>query len=115
MHGLKRDRADVRYRAYLETKDVTDENGKLTGEKIRIYADPRPIYGSVSTSGNEVSQQIFGTSLDYDYAIISHEKNLSVKEDDLIFIEEKTCRIRKISKSPNVTAIAVREVSVDGP
>lgn len=114
MRGLKRNEQAITYRPYLKTVEQRNAQGNLTGGKIRTYGEHIPITGSVSAAGSWVSQRIFGTSLDYDYTILSHESDLGVKEDDLIYIGGKSCVIRKIAPSLNVTAIAVRQVAIDG-
>lgn len=115
MRGLKRNEADIRHRPFLRNEDARDENGLLTGEKVKLYGDSAPIRGSVSDASGQVSQQLFGTSQDYDYVILSHEKDLVVKEDDLILLGDVTCVVKRISPSLNVLAIAVRQVNADGP
>lgn len=115
MRGLKRNEGDIRFIPFLGNEDEVDANGLLTGAKVKRYGPCEKITGSVSDASGQVSQQIFGSALEYDYLILSHDKGLAVKEDDLIVLGDRTCVVKRISPSLNVLAIAVRQVDVDGP
>ena len=114
MRGLKRNETPVYYRRYIGMEDARDDYGHLTGEKVLSYADPVPISASVSPASGRVSEQLFGTSLDYDYTILSHDKELPVHEEDLILLGGCSCAVSRIAKSLNVLAIAVKRVNADG-
>lgn len=114
MRGLRRNQFPLAYRALLSVEDVRDEHGRLTGRKKPNYAPDIPMTGSVSTAGSYVSRQMFGTSEDYEYVVISHDVDLLVKEDDLIIYESKPHVIRRIARSLNVVAYAIRRVNIDG-
>lgn len=115
MRGLKRNETAISYRPYTGETDTVDENGLLTGGKTVIYGDPAPIRGSVSGASGRVGLELFGTSLEYDYVIVSHDKDLPVKEEDLILLDDATCVIERVRRTLNVTAIAVRQVTTDAP
>lgn len=111
MRGLKRNEGAVSYCSYLGDEDVRDEHGRLTGEKRATYADPAPVAGSVSKAGGWVHDQLFGLSIEYDHVILTHDKNLLIKEEDLIHYKGSVYVVRRIAETLNVTAIAVRRVS----
>ena len=115
MRGLKRNETPVYYRRYIGTEDAKDDYGHLTGEKVLSYADPVSISASVSPASGRVSEQLFGTSLDYDYTILSHDKELPIHEEDLILLGSVTCAVSRIARSLNVLVIAVKRVNADGP
>ena len=115
MRGLKRNETDIRYRPFLGKEDARNENGLLTGEKVKLYGPAAPISASVSPASGRVSEQLFGTSLDYDYTILSHDKELPVHEEDLILLGGVTCTVSRIARSLNVLAIAAKRVNADGP
>jgi len=114
MRGLRRNQVPLEYRVFLSTEDVRDDSGKLTGQKKLNYAPATPMSGSVSPAGSYVSRQMFGTSEDYEYAVVSHDMSLPIKEDDLIIYEGKPHVIRRIAHSLNVRAYAIRRVNING-
>lgn len=114
MRGLKRNETPVYYRRYIGLEDARDEQGRLTGEKVRSFSDSAPISASVSRASGRVSEELFGTSLDYDYTILSHDTALPIREEDLILLEGATCAVSRIARSLNVLAIAAKRVNADG-
>ena len=115
MRGLKRNETPVYYRRYIGTEDAKDDYGHLTGEKVLSYADPVSISASVSPASGRVSEQLFGTSLDYDYTILSHDKEPPIREEDLILLGSSVCTVKRIARSLNVLAIAVKRVNANEP
>ena len=88
------------------------------------YGEPVTVYGNISPATGRVASEIFGAEVDYDKAIILDDPNLPIDEHSILFIDkgyeidEDTgvplydYVVKRIAKSLNYTAIAVKRVSV---
>lgn len=122
---LARDKSPIAVCHYLGLVDITDEEGFFTGEKAIQYSAPVRMRANVSKAGGETAVEMLGTVIDYDKVILL-ENSLAedIKETDVFFLDKEyevdssqtplyDYRIKRIAKTPNITAIAVLKVRND--
>lgn len=88
------------------------------------YGEPVTAYGNISPATGRVSSEMFGAEIDYDKVIILEDPNLPIDEHSILFIDkayetdEETgvplydYVVKRIAKSLNHTAVAVKRVNV---
>jgi hypothetical protein len=85
MRGLEINKVYVYYAMYGGIEDIKDPDGNSTGETRKSYGLPVKIRIRVSPNKGEVSAQYFGSSLDYDSAMVTNE-NLPIDEYSILWI-----------------------------
>ena len=87
MRLLERSKKKIYYKTYVETKEIVDENGYLTGEKEDIYSDFKEEKVSISVTKSQDSFEPFGTSLVYDHTMYSDNLNCEIDEHSILWID----------------------------
>lgn len=115
MRDLKRNQQQIWY-SLLNISAGEDEWGNT--EDIKTYGEPVAIKVSVSANKGEVSQQAFGTELDYDREIVTHDMSCPIDEYSHLWIDvEDTADthnyvVKAVSKSLNCIRYAIKKVNV---
>lgn len=124
------------YYALLDTvEEVKDEYGNMTGEKNLIYKNPVRDRANISADIGETSVRLFGDKVDYDKVMEIKVGKLPIDEYSILWIDTEPLldengalvidgegkvvtphdfEVRKVGKSLNVTAFALRKVDVGG-
>lgn len=120
MRTLERNKQIVWYSNKSKDNPVIDEYGNETGEYILAYSGPKSICLSVSTPTGEISTNPFGNFSDYDKVLLTDSIEMEVSESTVFWVDNLDTEkphdyeVKKIAKSLNYLAIAVKKVSVSG-
>lgn len=107
----------VHYARYEGTSITTDEWGNETGESVN-HEDPVPLYVNVSAAKNAEFADVFGINIDYDRVLILPVRNFDIDEHSVLWIDANPATepfdyiVRRVSRSVNATAVAVKRVDV---
>lgn len=135
MKALKRNKRSFWYAVYMGVVDVTDEQGRLTGEKRISYSAPKLAHGNISASSGStinratanVVQRPYGETVDYDRVIVMDDLGLVINEASVVWIDPPTKPklnvdgtfntpyeyiITRIARTLNVLSLTLREVTV---
>ncbi len=115
MRSLRRNQQTVWY-SLLNVSVGEDEWGNT--EDIKTYGEPIAVRASVSANKGEVSQQAFGTELDYDREMTTHDMNCPIDEYSHLWIDGRNISdthnyiVTAVSKSLNCIRYAIKKVNV---
>lgn len=121
MKCLKRNLRPVYYSLYQSEADITDSAGNYTGETSVTYAAPVKILANVSLATGQSNMEMFGNLTDYDRVIVSDDTTLPIDENTVLYVDRAPTEgaydyiVRRVAKSLNFVAIAVRKVDVSVP
>ena len=125
MRTLQRHLQTFYYRLYSTTTAITeDEYGNIeTGEQTIVYSDPVKMEANISpASGQSITEQ-FGNLDNYDKVIVTGDMSCPIREDSVLYIDKVPTEVggewsphdyvvRRVAKSVNYIAIAIRKVDV---
>ena len=115
MRDLIRNQQTVWY-SLLNVKAEKDEWGNTVD--IKEYGEPMSIKMSVSANKGNISAQAFGTDLNYDREMSTHNMNCPIDEYTRLWLdgrktnETHNYEIVAVSKSLNCIRYAIRRVNV---
>ena len=115
MRDLKRNQQTILY-SLLNVSTGEDEWGNT--EDIKTYGEPVSMDISVSGDKGEITQQAFGTNLDYDREMITHDMNCPIDEYTHLWIDGRDVGqthnyiVKAVSKSLNCIKYAIKKVNV---
>lgn len=117
MKALEKNKQKIYYANYVSTAPITDSSGNLTGETSNVYTAPKLLRINTSPASGDVTTQLFSPITDYDRTLVTDDTELDIDEHSVVWIGvEPTAPynyiVKKIAKSLNVLAIAVKEVTV---
>ena len=118
MRALKRNKRTFWYALYLEEVELVDSDGNYTGETGVGYSDPVECKANISPATGQSNLEMFGNLTDYDRVIVSDDTTIPIDENSVIWIEADPLKdaynytVRRVAKSLNSVAIAVRKVDV---
>jgi len=125
MKCLKRNKTRFYYSLYEGTEAAEDEYGNLTGEHTVIRGSPQECYGNVSAAKGETQVQQFGESESYDKVIVMDANAPPIDEYTVLWVDTlpqfdengevippHDYIVKKVAKSLNSVAIAIRKVTV---
>lgn len=118
MKCLKRNKRKFWYSLYLSEVELVDADGNYTGETGVGYADPVECMANISPATGQSNLEMFGNLTDYDRVIVSDDTTLPIDENTVIYIDKDPTQgvydytVRRVAKSINSIAIAVRKVDV---
>lgn len=137
MRCLERDKQLVLVALFIEKKVCEDEQGRLTGKHEVVRTEPIPLYLSVSASKGNAENNPFGIDLDYDKTVIIEDTSFPVDESAVFWIDNVPAiddmsngeidgaftmdrtggkpfdyTVKRVAKSPNCIAVAVKHVEV---
>ena len=118
MRLLQRNTAPFWY-ADAAGKEEIFINGKPSGEYAVLYTELVQARGNLSAASGTVRNELFGAFSDYDFVILCDNPKLSIRDTSVVWLEKPdgkphTHIVRRISRSLNSVAIAVKEVCVGG-
>ena len=122
----KRNRTPFWYSLYQGITDVVDDDGLYTGEQQVTYDEPvQMMDANISASNGTDQAEMFGVLTDYDRVIVTHDMDCPITENSVLFVDIRPQMVdgvpkydyivKKVAKSKNVIAIAIRKVDVDTP
>ena len=115
MRNLKRNQQTIWY-SLLNVSAGEDEWGNT--EDIKTYGEPVQMNISVSANKGEASEQAFGTDLNYDREMTTHDMNCPVDEYSHLWIDGRDTDkphnyiVKAVSKSLNCIRYAIKKVDV---
>ena len=114
MRDLRRNKRPVYY-ALLERGESTDE----WGNKVNVegYTIPAPLWISKSANKGEAAAQAFGTDLQYDREMSTHDMGCPIDEYSHLWIDSEPSEphdyeVAAVSKSLNCIRYALKRVNV---
>jgi hypothetical protein len=135
MRCLERDKQLVLIAFFVEKAAVENAEGKLTGKHKVVRTDPIPYMLSVSASKGSAENSPFGIDLDYDRTVIIEDIDCPIDESSVLWIDNVALAtnsdeingafntdltgdkphdyiVKRVAKSPNCIAVAVKHVEV---
>ena len=115
MRDLKRNQQTVRYSLLNVSLDM-DEWGNTAD--IKGYSEPVPVQMVLSANKGEASAQSFGTELNYDREMSTHDLNCPIDEYTHLWLDGRDTadthnyEVAAVSKSLNCIRYAIRRVNV---
>lgn len=121
MRSLRRNQTQLYYCNFKETRDILDEFGHKTGEKQHLYSNPISIYASISSEKGESQIATFGNDIEYDKVMLVDDPKCDITESSVLFVDIEPSYdsmgvpkfnyvVKKVSKSLNVSAYAIKRV-----
>lgn len=107
----------VHYALYNGVSSVTDEYGNEIGQEVS-YGSPKPLYVNISAARNAEFADVFGLNIDYDRVMVIPTRNFEIDEQSVLWVDTDSESgpfdyiVRRVSKSINQTAIAIKRVDV---
>ena len=125
MQGMVRNKRKFYYALYIDEKELTDENGNITGEYGVVYGNPVFAKGNVSSEMGEVQSRQFGGSESYDKVIVLDNPNTPIDEYSILWVDTLPHLnddgstdtpfdyvIKKVARGLNSVSIAISKVNV---
>lgn len=115
MRDLKRNQQTLWY-ALRNVSKTTDEWGNTVD--IKGYGSPVLTQMSISANKGEVSAQAFGTDLNYDREMSTHDMSCPIDEYSHLWLDGRSTsethnyEVAAVSKSLNCIRYAIRRVNV---
>jgi hypothetical protein len=115
MRDLKRNQQTIWY-ALLNVSASSDEWGNTTD--IKTYGEPVSIKMSLSGNKGEASQVAFGTDLQYDREMSTHDMNCPIDEYTHLWLDGRSTNethnyvVKAVSKTLNCIRYAIEKVNV---
>lgn len=116
--GLKINKRTFWYCLYNGQQVILDKDGRETGEKQIVYANPIKASANISDVTGWTTTEMFGNNQDYDRVIAPLPLNCPIDENSVLFIDKQPdfderglpnydYIVRRVAKSLNHIAIAV--------
>lgn len=120
MRALKRNKRTFWYCLYGTEIELQDSDGNYTGETAIGYGEPVQVKANISPATGQSNMEMFGNLTDYDRVIVSDDLTLPIDENTVLFIDKTPTdgargydyTVRRVARSLNSVAIAVRKVDV---
>ena len=125
MRCMVRNKTKFYYASYIGETEITDEYGNGTGEYNLAYEKPFGAFGNVSAAQGEMQNRQFGESESYDKVIVLDDKNTSIDEYSILWVDTlprlnedgstdtpHDYVVKKVAKSLNGISIAISKVDV---
>ncbi len=115
MRDLRRNRQRIWY-SLLSVHTAKDEWGNT--ENVKTYGEPIPMAISISGNKGEASQQAFGTDLQYDREMSTHDLTCPIDEYSHLWLDGRDPTdthnyiVKAVSRTPNCIRFAVEKVNV---
>lgn len=88
MRCLERDTQWVLVSFFVEKRELTDEEGRLTGRHEVVRTEPMPLRCSVSASKGTAESSPFGIDLDYDRTVLIEDTAYPIDEASVLWIDD---------------------------
>lgn len=123
MKNLERNNKEIYYCLYAGFQEKEDEYGNLTGEAIEQYEPHKKLEVNKSEATGNSNAEQFGVNVDYDKVILTHNLKCPIVETTVLFVDKKPeyddnglplydYVVKRVSRSLNVIAIAIKRVDV---
>jgi len=124
MRTLARNRKPFNFCLYAgQTTPIYDEYGNDTGELTVSYGPPQVAWGNISPATGYSNTEMFGSLDDYDKVILLDDIDTPINTETVLFVDKcyetnadglplYNYTVRRVAKSLNFVAIAIREVKV---
>lgn len=118
MRALKRNKRPFWYALYGVETELQDADVNYTGETEIGYSAPVKAKANISPATGQSNLEMFGNLTDYDRVIVTDDVNIPIDENTVIWIEKDHLTephdyvVRRVARSLNSVAIAVRKVDV---
>lgn len=119
MRILARNKSKFYYAVYSPTPSMVYRDGKATGEYTVGYDAPVECYANIGVGTGDSQAELFGlNNSDYDKLILTDDLTLPIEESTVLWIDTLDITkpydyiVKKVAKSLNVLAIAVKKVDV---
>jgi hypothetical protein len=115
MRDLKRNQQTIWY-SLLNVSTDKDEWGNTVD--IKTYGEPIETKISISANKGEVTEQAFGTDLDYDREMTTHDMSCPIDEYTHLWLDGRDTNnthnyiVKAVSKSLNCIRFAIKKVNV---
>ncbi len=115
MRDLKRNQQTI-WCSLLNVSSEQDEWGNTND--IKAYGEPFPIKMTLSGNKGEASEQAFGTALQYDREMSTHDMNCPIDEYSHLWLDGKDTAgthnyiVKAVSKTLNSIRYAIEKVNV---
>ena len=115
MRDLKRNQQTIGY-SLLNVSAGVDEWGNT--EDTKTYSEPFLMDISISPNKGQSSLQAFGTDLDYDREMSTHDMNCPIDEYSHLWVDGRDIKqthnyiVKAVSKSLNCIRYAIKKVDV---
>lgn len=112
MISLAENRQTVYYAELIGVEDVLDADGYKTGEKAKIYSEPKPFLIYVSPSRGDAVWQPFGISHDYTNVMSTCDRDCPITETSVLWIgiKPEPIPVAMTDENGNVLATTNRTV-----
>lgn len=111
------------YCLYSDAEERYDEYGNLLSELHVIYEEPVLMYANISPASGQAQTELFGNLDNYDKVIITYDLDCPIDEHSVLFIDKEPEHntdgdlmydyiVKRVAKSLNHIAIAVRKVEI---
>ena len=123
MKLMRRNLSCVNYCLYKGKEPLLNEDGYETGEDQVVYEPPVPLLCSVSPATGYAQVNMFGNLESYDKVLVTDDMTCPIDENTVLFIDKLPAfslegvplfdyRVRRVARSLNSIAYAVRKVTV---
>ena len=118
MKCLIRNKRPFWYALYGVETEMQDADGNYTGETEIGYSEPVKAKANISPATGQSNLEMFGNLTDYDRVIVTDDVNIPIDENSVLWIDADpqnvahNYTVRRVARSLNSVAIAVRKVDV---
>ena len=103
MRGLEINKKQFAYCNYVSSKNIRDERGNFTGEKVKVYSEAVTMNANISPATGANNAEQFGALEDYDKVIVFTGES-PITESSVLFID----------KAPEYTTVTNYEPTLVG-
>lgn len=119
MRTLNRNKRPFWFAQYDSKKPMLTEGGLPTGEEEIVYKTPEKASGNISAAAGNARAQIFGRLEDYTHLLLLEGTSWPIDEHTVFWLDSTPpaahdAIVRRVDKSINTTAVALRRVAVSG-
>lgn len=123
MKLMERNKVPFWYCLFDRKEPILDEDGNDTGDQKVFYAEAVPIRANVSSATGTAQIEQFGNLDHYDKVIVTEDMSCPIDETTVLFVDKEPeydaegqplydYIVRRVARSLNVVAYAIRKVSV---
>lgn len=123
MKLMERNKVPFWYCLFDRKEPILDEDGNDTGDQKVFYAGAVPIRANVSSATGTAQIEQFGNLDHYDKVIVTEDMSCPIDETTVLFVDKEPeydaegqplydYIVRRVARSLNVVAYAIRKVSV---
>lgn len=123
MKLMERNKVHFWYCLFDRKEPILDEDGNDTGDQKVFYAEAVPIRANVSSATGTAQIEQFGNLDHYDKVIVTEDMSCPIDETTVLFVDKEPeydaegqplydYIVRRVARSLNVVAYAIRKVSV---